>query len=70
MALWLYAASSTFASASTTYELAYRHGIVWRSYYANRTPAQAIPNVGAMLVAALSSLPYIVGDERALELFK
>jgi hypothetical protein len=48
MALWLYAASSNFASARTTYDLAYRHGIVWRSYYANRTPLQAIPNVGAM----------------------
>jgi hypothetical protein len=48
MALWLYAASSNFAGASTTYDLAYQHGIVWRSYHANRTPPQAIPNVGSM----------------------
>jgi hypothetical protein len=48
VALWLYAASANFAEANTTYDLAYRHGIVWRSYYANRTPPQAIPNVGAM----------------------
>ena len=48
MALWLYAASSNFASASATYDLTYRHGIVWRSYYAARIPPQAIPNVSAM----------------------
>src|ERR671910_796534 len=58
MALWLYAASSNFASASTTYDLAYRYGIVWRSYYADRTPPQAIPNVGAMAAGDTLYLGY------------
>lgn len=48
MAVWLYAASSNFADANTTYELAYKCGIVWRSCYASRMPAQAIPNVRAL----------------------
>ncbi len=45
MALWLYAASSSKASADRTFALAERHGIVWRSFYANRRPPTPIPNV-------------------------
>jgi hypothetical protein len=66
VALWLYAASSNFAGASTTYDLAYQHGIVWRSYYANRTPRQAIPNVGAMAAGDTLYLGYRDGGHIAL----
>src|SRR5438445_537100 len=66
MGAWLYAASANFASASTTYDLAYQHGIVWRSFYANRTPPQAIPNVDAMAPGDTLYLGYRDGGHIAL----
>ena len=45
MPTWLYAAADNFADAETTYNLAHVYGVVWRSFYANRLPPQAIPNV-------------------------
>jgi hypothetical protein len=45
MATWLLAATDSKASADKTYELAARTGIVWRTFYADRTPRQAVANV-------------------------
>jgi hypothetical protein len=43
--IWLYAASNSLAGAEDTFALASRWGIVWRPFYADRSPQQAIPNV-------------------------
>ena len=63
---WLYAASSAKAGAERTFSLAYRFGIVWRSYYANRHPPIPIPNVKHLRSGDLMFLGY--RDGGAVEL--
>lgn len=58
MAVWLYAAARSKASASRTYELADQHGIVWRTYYANRSPRETIPRVGELRPGDIVYLGY------------
>lgn len=45
MAIWLYSAADSKADAERTLELAEKHGIVWRTFCAHRSPVQSIPNV-------------------------
>jgi hypothetical protein len=49
MASWLYLASNEYASAQATYDLA-QSGFIWRSYFADRQPARAIPHVGSLAI--------------------
>ena len=57
MSSWLYLASNQYASAQATYNLA-QSGFIWRSYYADRQPAQAIPHVGSLAVGDTLYLGY------------
>lgn len=57
MPTWLYLAGNRYASAQATYNLA-QCGFIWRSYYANRQPAQAIPNVRNLAVGDTLYLGY------------
>jgi hypothetical protein len=57
MANWLYLASDTYAAANATYELA-TNGFVWRTYYADRQPPQAIPHVADLAIGDTLYLGY------------
>lgn len=57
MANWLYLAADEYATADATYDLA-RNGFIWRSYYADRQPPQAIPHVARLAVGDTVYLGY------------
>lgn len=57
MPSWLYLASDEYSSAQATYDFA-QSGFIWRSYYADRQPAQAVPHVASLAVGDMLYLGY------------
>jgi hypothetical protein len=64
MKTWIYAAADSRAGAAATYALAERHGIVWRSFYADRQPPQAIPRARDLRPGDTLYLAYRCGGGR------